>query len=144
MSRGPQDYVDGTRKPKFHDGFAALRHFRQLRLGDGKSAPVSSAISKARAIVFLRITNHAILFSSFHSPANPRHAQDSQARPVVRGATAERKLRILKRLTAGVSVAHIARVEDLTIRRVSQVIAKTLAKSAREETEAEIFRPVTR
>ena len=62
----------------------------------------------------------------------------------MRGATAERKLRILKRLTAGVSVAHIARVEDLTIRRVSQVIAKTLAKSAREETEAEIFRPVTR
>jgi transposase-like protein len=46
----------------------------------------------------------------------------------MRRATAERKLRILERLTAGVSVAHIARTEDLTIRRVRQIIAEMLAR----------------
>ena len=45
----------------------------------------------------------------------------------MRRATAERKLRILERLTAGVSVPHIARTEDLTIRRVRQIIAEMLA-----------------
>jgi len=45
----------------------------------------------------------------------------------MRRATAERKLRILERLTAGVSVPHIARVENLTIRRVRQIIAEMLA-----------------
>jgi DNA-binding NarL/FixJ family response regulator len=46
----------------------------------------------------------------------------------MRRATAERKLRILERLTAGVSVPHIARVENITIRRVRQIIAEMLAK----------------
>ena len=46
----------------------------------------------------------------------------------MRRATAERKLRILERLTAGVSVLHIARTEDLTIRRVRQIIAEMLTK----------------
>ena len=49
-------------------------------------------------------------------------------RSAMRRATAERKLRILERLTAGVSVAHIARVENVTIRRVRQIIAEMLAK----------------
>ena len=49
-------------------------------------------------------------------------------RSAMRRATAERKLRILERLTAGVSVAHIARVENITIRRVRQIIAEMLAK----------------
>lgn len=49
-------------------------------------------------------------------------------RTAMRRKTAERKLRILERLTAGVSVAHIARTEDLTIRRVRQIIAEMLAK----------------
>ncbi len=49
-------------------------------------------------------------------------------RTAMRRATAERKLRILERLTAGVSVAHIARVENVTIRRVRQIIAEMLAK----------------
>jgi hypothetical protein len=49
-------------------------------------------------------------------------------RTAMRRATAERKLRILERLTAGVSVPHIARTEDLTIRRVRQIIAEMLAK----------------
>ena len=48
-------------------------------------------------------------------------------RTAMRRATAERKLRILERLTAGVSVPHIARTEDLTIRRVRQITAETLA-----------------
>ena len=39
-----------------------------------------------------------------------------------------RHLRILERLTAGVSAPHIARVENITIRRVRQIIAEMLAK----------------
>ena len=58
-------------------------------------------------------------------PAEP--AQPPPRRTAMRRATAERKLRILERLTAGVSVAHIARTEDLTIRRVRQIIAEMLA-----------------
>jgi hypothetical protein len=49
-------------------------------------------------------------------------------RASARRASAERKLRILERLTAGVSVAHIANVEKLTGRRVRQIIAEMLAK----------------
>jgi hypothetical protein len=45
----------------------------------------------------------------------------------MRRAPAERRLRILERLTAGVSVVEIARTEDLTIRRVRQLIAEALA-----------------
>jgi hypothetical protein len=50
------------------------------------------------------------------------------SRPFPRRASAERKLRILERLTAGVSVAHIARTEKLTIRRVRQIIGEMLAR----------------
>ena len=46
----------------------------------------------------------------------------------MRRATAERKLRIAERLTAGVSIPHIVRVENLAIRRVRQIIAEMLAK----------------
>jgi hypothetical protein len=46
----------------------------------------------------------------------------------MRRATAERKLRILERLTAGVSVAHVARTEKLTIRRVRQIIGEMLVR----------------
>jgi hypothetical protein len=45
-----------------------------------------------------------------------------------RRASAQRKLRILERLTAGVSVAHIARTEKITIRRVRQIIGEMLAR----------------
>jgi hypothetical protein len=45
-----------------------------------------------------------------------------------RRASAERKLRILERLTAGVSVAHIAQTEKITIRRVRQIIGEMLAR----------------
>ena len=61
-------------------------------------------------------------------PAQPPSAPPPPRRTAMRRATAERKLRILERLTAGVSVAHIARTEDLTIRRVRQIIAEMLTK----------------
>ena len=43
-----------------------------------------------------------------------------------RRGTADRRLRVLERLTSGLSVAHIARVENLTVRRVRQIIAEML------------------
>jgi DNA-binding NarL/FixJ family response regulator len=45
-----------------------------------------------------------------------------------RRASAERRLRILERLTCGLTVAHIARLEDLTVHRVRQIIAGMLEK----------------
>ncbi len=57
-------------------------------------------------------------------PPTPENA----GRGAARRATAERKLRILERLTMGASVANIARVEKITIRRVRQIIAEMLAK----------------
>ena len=61
-------------------------------------------------------------------PPEPPPPPSPPRRTAMRRATAERKLRILERLTAGVSVAHIARMEDLTIRRVRQIIAEMLAR----------------
>jgi len=51
----------------------------------------------------------------------PRH-------PRSRRATAERRLRILERLTAGVSVAAVACGEGLTPRRVRQIVVEALAR----------------
>jgi hypothetical protein len=53
-------------------------------------------------------------------PPNPRLA----SRP--RRKAADQRLRILGRLTSGLSVVHIARVEKLTVRRVQQIIAAML------------------
>jgi hypothetical protein len=44
-----------------------------------------------------------------------------------RRATAERRLRILERLTTGLTVAHIARVEELSVRRIRRIIQEMLA-----------------
>jgi hypothetical protein len=60
--------------------------------------------------------------------AEPLAPPPPPRRTAMRRATAERKLRILERLTAGVSVAHIARVANITIRRVRQIIAEMLAR----------------
>ncbi len=60
--------------------------------------------------------------------AEPPPAPEQAERSAPRRATAERKLRILERLTMGASVANIARVEKVTVRRVRQIIAETLAK----------------
>jgi hypothetical protein len=49
-------------------------------------------------------------------------------RSAMRRTTAERKVRIFERLTAGVSIAQISSVENLTTRRVRQIIAETLAE----------------
>ncbi len=57
-------------------------------------------------------------------PSARRRARRIEARR----ATAERKLRILERLTMGASVANIARVEKVTIRRVRQIVAEMLAR----------------
>ena len=45
-----------------------------------------------------------------------------------RRASAERRMQILERLTCGLTVAHIARLEDLTVHRVRQIIAGMLEK----------------
>jgi hypothetical protein len=50
-------------------------------------------------------------------------------RVATRRATADRKLRTRERLTSGLSVGHIARVEQLTVQRVRQIIAEMLEKS---------------
>jgi len=44
----------------------------------------------------------------------------------MRWATAERKLRILERLTSGASIAHVAHAENLTTRRAPQFTAEIL------------------
>jgi hypothetical protein len=49
-------------------------------------------------------------------------------RVATRRATADRKLRNRERLTSGLSVGHIARVEQLTVQRVRQIIAEMLEK----------------
>jgi hypothetical protein len=53
-------------------------------------------------------------------------ALQSAERIAPRRGTADRRLRILERLTSGLTVSHIARVENLTVRRVRQVIAEIL------------------
>jgi hypothetical protein len=44
-----------------------------------------------------------------------------------RRATADRRLRILARLTTGLTVAHVARVEGLGVQRIRRIIAEVLA-----------------
>src|SRR5271169_4014674 len=54
-------------------------------------------------------------------------AGEAAARIAPRRKTADQRLRIQERLTMGLTVAHIARVEQLTARRVRQIIAEMLA-----------------
>ena len=54
-------------------------------------------------------------------------AAEAAARIAPRRKTADQRLRIQERLTMGLTVAHIARVEQLTVRRVRQIIAEMLA-----------------
>jgi hypothetical protein len=58
----------------------------------------------------------------------PAAADPPARRVATRRAIAERKLRIVERLTSGLSVGHIAHVERLTIQRVRQIIAEMLEK----------------
>jgi len=57
------------------------------------------------------------------SPPAPEPAR----RVAPRRATAERRLRVLERLTMGLTVAHIARVEGLSVQRIRRIIAEMLA-----------------
>jgi len=61
------------------------------------------------------------------SPAAEQPPPQQARRSAARRATAERKQRILERLTMGASVMNIANVEKITIRRVRQIIAEMLA-----------------
>ena len=54
-------------------------------------------------------------------------AAEAAARIASRRKTADQRLRILERLTMGLSVAHRARAEPLTARRAPQIIAEMLA-----------------
>jgi len=63
-----------------------------------------------------------------HSHETPAPVVPAARRVATRRAIAERKLRIVERLTSGLSVAHIAHVEQLTIQRVRQIIAEMLEK----------------
>jgi hypothetical protein len=60
------------------------------------------------------------------SPEGPAPAVNPAPRVAPRRKTAHQRLRILERLTSGLSVAHIARVEKLGVRRVQQIIAAML------------------
>jgi hypothetical protein len=55
-------------------------------------------------------------------------AAEAAARIASRRKTADQRLRILERLTMGLSVAHRARAEPLTARRPTQIIAEMLAR----------------
>ena len=61
--------------------------------------------------------------------SRPREAPAAEAatRIAPRRKTADQRLRIQERLTMGLTVAHIARVEQLMVRRVRQIIAEMLA-----------------
>src|SRR5271156_5746070 len=61
-----------------------------------------------------------------HHPEAPAPAVEPTTRVEARRKTADQRLRILERLTIGLSVVHIARVEKLTVRRVRQIIAAML------------------
>jgi hypothetical protein len=57
------------------------------------------------------------------SPQPPEPAR----RVAPRRATAERRLRVLERLTTGLTLAHIARAEGLSVRRIRRIIQEMLA-----------------
>ena len=66
------------------------------------------------------------------SPKSPaaysRPHPPSNSPPASRRASAEWRLRILERLTCGLTVAHIAHVENLMVHRVRQIIAGMLGE----------------
>ena len=59
-------------------------------------------------------------------PEAPAPAAEPTRRVAPGRKAADQRLRILERLTSRLSVAHIARVEKLTVRRVQQIIAVML------------------
>ncbi|MGO8800981.1 MAG: hypothetical protein ACLQJL_18070 [Roseiarcus sp.] len=61
-------------------------------------------------------------------PAGKQSKPEQIRRAAARRATAQRKLRIVEQLVAGMSVARIAQAENRSVRRVRQIIAQTLAE----------------
>ena len=61
-------------------------------------------------------------------PFTTSRLREAAARIASRRKTADQRLRILERLTMGLSVAHRARAEQLTARRAPQIIAEMLAR----------------
>jgi hypothetical protein len=61
--------------------------------------------------------------------SRPREAPAAEAARCIapRGRTADQRLRIQERLSMGLTIAHIARGEQLTVRPVRQIIAEMLA-----------------
>ena len=57
----------------------------------------------------------------------PPAAAETAPRIALRRKTADQRLRIQERLAMGLTVAHVARVEQPTAPRVQQIIAETLA-----------------
>ena len=62
-----------------------------------------------------------------HETALSPPAPEPAPRVAPHHATAERRLRVLERLTTGLTVAHIARVEGLSVQRIRRIIAQMLA-----------------
>ena len=56
----------------------------------------------------------------------PAPVPEPARRVAPRRATADRRLRILERLTTGLTVAHIAREEGVTVTRIRQILAAML------------------
>jgi hypothetical protein len=126
----------------------------RLTYGEGSLAtPASSKAVRRPPRAFCRSKNRDIFFCDNHnscygsfialfrpgtpngqafeeppSPRGARAARGAHPRVATRRATADRKLRIRERLTSGLSVGHIARVEQLTVQRVRQIIAEMLEK----------------
>jgi hypothetical protein len=139
---GAGHYGDRIRNPQFRNLFVALRSLWRSRQRERDAASNSFDISNAYAFVFLKNRIHAILPKSIPPPgpppmakshkksraAKPQPARERAPRIEARRATAERKQRILERLTTGASVMNVARVEKITVRRVRQIVAEMLAK----------------
>jgi len=62
----------------------------------------------------------------------PARATRAAARVALRREIADRRLRISVRLTSGLSIAHMARVEPLAVRRTRQAIAGMVASRERD------------
>ena len=72
------------------------------------------------------------LFDLSRNPPMAKRAKNSRRREtpaqrVAPRATADRRLCILERLTTGLTVQHIARVEGLSVRRIRRIIQEMLA-----------------
>jgi hypothetical protein len=104
------------------------------------SLPWGAFCHQDMSILFLKITIHASVLHRIpdlatpwpklskkpHRPAAPASTVEPARGIAPRRKTADQRLRILERLSTGLSIVHIARVEKLKVRRVQQIIAAML------------------